>query len=162
MTFVDAQGRAFTAKPVGIEKSQKRRKLKMALASAKAERGAPVDPAQIAAMVLRFDGEGSGWRVWVDNVEFKKERPFLGKTWLLFEVFKALRVLIPSFTGFIAFVGLVWALRIEEGRQVFDWLKVHGLDKVLAKIRRKGSAAGANAPDTAPETEDAGDPSDKE
>ena len=138
VTFVDRHGREFAADPIGIEKSEKRKKHKLSLTSVKRDDGATIDPAQLAAMILKVDGEGTGWKMWVDSVEFRATRS--GKTRLMFEAFKAARVVVPSFTGFVVFVLLVWAFRIEEGQQIFGWLKAHGLDKVLAKVRKRRSS----------------------
>ena len=159
VTFVGVKGREFAAKPVRVEKSDTRKQYRIRLGSAKAEDGTPVAPAQLVGVSLGFEGQGAPGRLWLDNVEFSATRS--AKTRLMFEAFKALRVLIPGFAGFVVFVGLVWALRVEEGRQVFDWLKVHALDRALSKLRRRKTTGPAQAPDDGPNAQGPGDASEQ-
>ena len=141
--FADTGGRAVECKPTRLDKSEKRKRKRFPLSSLRSPDGAGLDVADLASVRIRMDGLRPGARVWVDNVEFSATRSL--KVRGAFEAFKALRVLVPSFAGFVAFVLLVWALRVGEGKQVFDWFRAHGLDMVLSKIRRKKPADGQPA-----------------
>jgi len=143
--FTDTGGRAFECQPTRLDKSETRKRKRFALSSLRSPDGAALDVAGLASVRIRMDGLTAGARVWIDNVEFAATRSLKQRG--AFEGFKALRVFVPSFAGFVTFVLLVWALRVEEGKQVLDWFRAHGLDKVLSKIRKKKPAGESPADD---------------
>ena len=54
-----------------------------------------------------------------------------------YEVLKLVHVGVPSLVAFVVFVVLLFALRIEEAKSTWAWLRERALGKVLAKLRRR-------------------------
>ncbi len=134
-----AGGAEYALPAKALRPSKKRRRMRFELRLARAAgRKTALDPAALTAVRVRVSHAPAEAVTWIDNVAFEKRRS--AKTRILFEAFKAVRVAVPSAAGFLAFVLCVWLLRIPEGRQIFDWLKTHGLDKVLARLKRKPPA----------------------
>ena len=72
-------------------------------------------------------------RVWLDNVTFTMRRLVILGFCIKYELVKLLHVAAPCLLGGIVLIGLIFVLRIEEGRLVFDWAKEQGREK-LAKF----------------------------
>jgi hypothetical protein len=77
---------------------------------------------------------------WLDNVAFVREPrgPRVGGISVMYEVFKLIHVAVPSLVAFVVFALLLFALRVEEARSSWEWLREKALKKVMAKLGRKG------------------------
>ncbi|MBI2194587.1 MAG: hypothetical protein HYU36_21620 [Planctomycetes bacterium] len=82
------------------------------------------------ASVLRFSETGgrSPGRLWLDNVGFV--RPVRR---LPFEALKVLHCALPSLLGAVVFLMLLKLLRVEEARDIAQWLR----EKVARRFRRR-------------------------
>ena len=81
----------------------------------------------------------AGVEVWLDNIVFVRDPkgPKLGSISVLYELFKLIHVTVPSIAAFAVFVLLLFALRVEEGREAWGWMKERVVSRVIAKVRRR-------------------------
>jgi len=100
-----------------------------------------IEPSRLQRVQFGFrpDAGGMPRDVWLDNVTFVAGGFTLWGFSVLYELAKFLHVAIPCLAGGIVLITLVFLLRIEEGRLVFDWVVEQGRQK-LADFRRRRSA----------------------
>jgi len=86
---------------------------------------------------LEFDIP-AGVDFWLDNPAFVREAPgpHLGGVSLAYEVLKVVHVAVPSVVALGVFVALTFLLRIEEGRQAWEWLREKALRRLLRRLGR--------------------------
>jgi len=79
---------------------------------------------------------------WLDNVAFVREAkgPRLGRVAVMYEVGKLIHVAVPALAAFVVFVVLLFALRGEEAKEAWEWLRERGLKKITGKLRRRKPA----------------------
>ncbi len=124
--LVEADGDVATGR-VRVHMSDRRRGYSIRLADF-----APEPPSR--PVRLEFDlPPGVGF--WLDNPAFVREPPGprLGGLSLAYEAFKVIHVGVPSAVALVAFVALTFLLRIEEGRQAWEWFR----EKALARLGRR-------------------------
>jgi hypothetical protein len=87
-------------------------------------------------MVIRVP---EGVDFWLDNVAFVWEAkgPRLGRVALFYELGKLIHVGMPALAAFVVFVVILFALRVEEAREAWEWLREKGLKKVIGRFRRR-------------------------
>lgn len=75
---------------------------------------------------------------WLDNVAFVREPrgPRLGRIVVMYELGKLVHVVVPTVVAFVAFVALLFSLRVEEAGEAWEWLRERALKKIVAKVRR--------------------------
>jgi len=80
---------------------------------------------------------------WLDNVAFVREAkgPRVGRVAVMYEVGKLIHVAVPSLAAFVVFVVLLFALRVEEAREAWEWLQEKGLRRIVGKFRKKKRVA---------------------
>jgi len=76
---------------------------------------------------------------WLDNVAFVREArgPRLGRVALFYELGKLLHVAVPSLAALVAFVVLLFVLRVEEARDAWEWLRERGLKRIAGRFSRR-------------------------
>ena len=79
-----------------------------------------------------------GIDLWLDNIAFVQEPrgPRIRGLSLGYEALKLVHVGVPSLAAFVAFVLLLFALRVEEAKDTWSWFREKALAKVLAKLGR--------------------------
>ena len=131
-------GPAWTA-TVEIAASEKRRGYGLPLSAFGGTDG--LDLGSVHALTVTVP---EGVDFWLDNVAFVREPkgPRVRGLSLGYEALKAVHVGAPSLAALVVFVVLSFALRIEEARNTWQWVREQGLAKLRAKLGRgKGNKA---------------------
>ena len=134
LELFDRAGNRFE-KAVAVDASESRKSYAVALD----EFPGAVDPSQFETVRFSFTPFGEmPERLWLDNVTFAAARGFVDGLSFQYELVKFVHVALPCLLGGIVLIVLIFLLRIEEGRLVFDWLIRQGREK-LGKLARRGS-----------------------
>ena len=142
VALVNGSGARYTAE-LNIPRSDDRMKRRLALAKLKDSAGKPLPSAADIVRLELADAAASAaavadaepWDLWIDNIAFGRSRTFRDR--IVFEAYKLAHVLVPGLAAGVIFILGIVALRIEEGKTIFDWFKSHGWDKLMSKLSRK-------------------------
>lgn len=121
--------------PLEVRASGKRKPYEVPLAqfrSLEAPGSEKVDAGQVERLVLIREA-GSPGTAWLDNLAFHSQTPVVA-----YEGRKLIRVGVPGMLGTIAFIVLIFLLRVEEAGLIAHWLRTEGLAKIKAKLGGRG------------------------
>ncbi len=122
--------------PVEIKASQQRKGYSLPLSAFTVPGNREFRKGEFAAIEFLVP---EGVDFWLDNVAFVREPkgPRLGRVVVMYEVGKLAHVAVPTLAAFVALVALLFALRVEEAREAWEWLREKGLKKIAGKFRRR-------------------------
>jgi len=102
----------------------------------------PVAPSELSEIRFAFAGADGALpeNVWLDNVTFAAPRGLLRGISPTYEIVKLVHVMVPCVVGGIVLIGLVFVLRIQEGRLVLDWVT----RQVRARLGKRSGVASAS------------------